>query len=75
MFVTLFYVICTHLSLSHTHTHTHTLTSSISREAWQNNLWTDMIDDEDADSDTDSRLSGSVIVDSVMLVKYINYTY
>ena len=34
-----------------------------------------MIDDEDADSDTDSRLSGSVIVDSVMLVKYISYIY
>ena len=37
-------------------------------EVWQNNLWSDMLqnDDDDADSDTDSRLSGSVIVDSVM---------
>ena len=37
-----------------------------SRTAWNNSLWHDMVDDEDPDSDTDSRLSGSVAVDSVM---------
>lgn len=37
-----------------------------SRTAWNNSLWHDMVDDEDPDSDTDSRLSGSVAVDSVI---------
>ena len=35
--------------------------------AWAHSLWNDM--EEDDDSDTDSRLSGSVAVDSVMLVR------
>ncbi|XP_019848878.1 PREDICTED: armadillo repeat protein deleted in velo-cardio-facial syndrome homolog isoform X1 [Amphimedon queenslandica] len=43
------------------------MTSSTSNpDTWRNDLWLSVNDDDDHDSDTDSRLSGSVMVDSVM---------
>ncbi|XP_019848879.1 PREDICTED: armadillo repeat protein deleted in velo-cardio-facial syndrome homolog isoform X2 [Amphimedon queenslandica] len=42
------------------------MTSTSNPDTWRNDLWLSVNDDDDHDSDTDSRLSGSVMVDSVM---------